>query len=126
MAALLARRRLDVSAGESVDDFAQVEQIAESAEAVYCCAAIIRRAATVVTFVPAGPLCGNERAAAVRQAYEQEQNAATPNAADDGQGLAFESVPLAEDRHRIRNIMVMGSLALLSSMRSVKTGWSAS
>jgi hypothetical protein len=126
MAALLARRRLDVSAEESVDDLAQVEQIAESAEAVHCRAVIIRRAAAVVTFVPAGPLCGNERAAAVRQACEQEQNAATPNAADDGQGLAFESVPLAEDRHRIRNITVMGSLALLSSMRSVKTGWSAS
>jgi hypothetical protein len=117
MAALLARHRLDVSAGEGVDDLAQVEQIAESAEAVHCRAVTIGRADAVVTFVPAGPLCGNERAAAVRQAYEQQQNAATPNAADHGQGLGYESVPLADDGHRIRNITVMGSLALLSSNR---------
>jgi fumarate hydratase class II len=73
-----------VSAGESVDDLAKLKQITESAEAVHRRAVIIRRAAADVTFLPAGPLCGNERAAAVRQAYEQEQYAATPNAADYG------------------------------------------
>jgi hypothetical protein len=121
MAAPLARHRLDVSAVESVDDLAQVEQIAESAEAVHS-RAIIGRAAAVVTSAPAGPLCGNERAAAIRQADEQEQNAATPNAADHGQGLAFKSMLLADDRHRIRNISVMGSLAPFPSMRSARNG----
>jgi hypothetical protein len=121
MAAPLARHRLDVSAVESVDDLAQMEQIAESAEAAHCRAVIIGGAA-VVTCVPTGPLCGDERAAAVRQVYEQKQNTATPNAADHGQCLAFESMPLADDRYRIRNISVMGSLAPLPSTRSVRNG----
>jgi hypothetical protein len=122
MAAPLARRRLDVSAVESVDDLAQVEQIAEPAEAVHCRAVFTGWTAAAVISVPAGPLCRNERAAAVGQAYEQEQDAATPNAADHGQGAAFESMLLADDRHRIRNISVMGSLAPLPLMRLARNG----
>jgi hypothetical protein len=43
MAALLARHRLDVSAVESVDDLAQVEQIAQPAEIVGTIAGIVCR-----------------------------------------------------------------------------------
>jgi hypothetical protein len=111
---------------ESVDDVAQVEQIGESAEVAYCGAVIRRWAAAGVIFTPVGPLCGNERAAAIGKAYEQEQHAAPPNAADDGQSPAFEGMALPDDRHRGRNMTVMGSLWPLPSGVSARNGWSAS
>jgi len=107
---------------ESVNDLAQVEQIAESAEAVCCHAVNRRRTVADVIFLPVGPLCGNERAAAVGQAHKQKQNAAPPNAADHRQGHAFEGMALANDRHRIRNITAMGSLEPLPSTTSATSG----
>jgi hypothetical protein len=119
MAALLVRRRLDMSAAESVDDLAQVEQIVEPAKAAHDRAVIaVRWRAAGVTCVPVGPLRRNERAAAVGNADEQKQDAAPPDAADHSQRLAFESVALAGDDHRIRNITVMGSLWPLPSTQS--------
>jgi hypothetical protein len=111
---------------ESVDDVAQVEQIGESAEVAYCGAVIRRWAVAGVIFTPVGPLCGNERAAAIGKAYEQEQPAAPPNAADDGQSPAFEGMALPDDRHRARNMTVMGSLWPLPLIRSARNGWSVS
>jgi hypothetical protein len=43
MTALLARRRLDVSAGESVDDLSQVKQIAEPAQILVAVAAVVAK-----------------------------------------------------------------------------------
>lgn len=70
------------SALHSVEDLAQVEQILEPSE-------VIRRGAVVkgdeileTVPLPIGPSGRNERAAAVRQAYEHEQNTAAANAAD--------------------------------------------
>ena len=122
MTALLAPRQLDASAAESVDDLAQVKQIAESAEIVAAIADIVRRRSLGLLGAPIGPLGRNERPAAVRQDHENEEDAAPPDAADRGQRLAFEGVALAGDRYRIRNITAMGSLWPLPSM-TVSQEW---
>ena len=115
MTALLSGRRLDVSAAQSVDDLAQVKQIPEAAQIVVAIADIVRRCSVGPLGTPIGPLSWNERPAAVGQDYENEEDAAPPDAADRGQRLAFEGVALAGDRYRIRNITMMGSLWLLPS-----------
>ena len=122
MTALLARRRLDVSVVESVDDLAQVEQIAESAEIVTTITGIVRRCSLGLRCAPVGPVGRNERSAAVRQDHQNEEDAAPPDATDHGERLAFESVALADDGHRVRNIPVMGSLWPLPSIRSTMIG----
>ena len=115
MTALLSGRRLDVSATQSVDDLAQVKQIPEAAQIVVALADILRRRAVGLLGAPIGPLGRNERPAAIGQDYENEEDAAPPDAADRGQRLAFEGVALAGDRYRIRNITTMGSLWPLPS-----------
>jgi hypothetical protein len=60
MAALLVRRRLKVSAIESVDDLAQVEQIAESAEIVGTITGVLRRRLQAFFWAPIGPAGWNE------------------------------------------------------------------
>jgi len=80
MAALHVWRRLGMSAQESVDDLAKLEQITELAERR--CAVHIVLARRCVGIAPVGPRGGNERSAAVRQDDEREQNAASLNAAD--------------------------------------------
>jgi hypothetical protein len=120
MAALLARHRLDVSAVESVNDLAQVEQIAEPAEIVGT-TSIVRQRSPGLLGVPIGPGGWNQRAATIWQDHENEEDAAPPNAADHGQRLAFEGVALASDGHRIGNITVMGSLWPLPSTGSITT-----
>src|SRR5271163_3118837 len=126
MTALLSRRRLDVSAAQSVDDLAQVKQIPESAQIVVAIADIVRRCSSRRFRAPIGPLSWNERPAAIGQDHENEENAVPPDAADRGQRLAFEGVALAGDRYRIRNITMMGSLWPLPSAASASHGWSAS
>jgi len=118
MTALLARHRLDVSVVESVDDLAQVEQIAESAEIVATITGIVRRRSLSLLYAPVGPAGRNERSAAVRQDHKNEEDAAPPDVTDHGERLAFEGVALAEDGHRVRNITVMGSLWPLPSIKS--------
>jgi hypothetical protein len=119
MTALLARHRLDVSVVESVDDLAQVEQIAESAEIVATITGIVRRRSLGLLYAPVGPVGWNERSAAVRQDHKNEEDAAPPDATDHGERLAFEGVALADDDHRVRNITVMGSLWPLPSTASI-------
>jgi len=114
--ALLLRRRLDRSAVESVDEMAQPEQIAETAERARARVVAPQRPCAVgMTSVPVGPRGRNERAAAVRQADKQEKNAAAPDAADHRERAALEGVALAGDRHRIWAITAMGSLPPLPS-----------
>jgi hypothetical protein len=117
MAALLALHRLNGSVVESVNDLAQVEQIAEPAEIVGT-TSIVRRRSPCLLGVPVGPAGRNQRAATVWQDHENEEDAAPPDAADHGQRLAFEDVALAGDGQRIWNITVMGSLWPLPSIRS--------
>jgi hypothetical protein len=117
MAALLALHRLDGSVVESVNDLAQLEQIAEPAEIVGT-TSIVRRRSPCLLGVPIGPAGRNQRAATVWQDHENEEDAAPPDAADHGQRLAFEGVALAGDGQRIWNITVMGSLWPLPSTRS--------
>jgi hypothetical protein len=120
MSALLARHRLDVSVVESVDDLAQVEQIAEPAEIVGT-TSIVRRHSPCLLGAPISPVGRNQRSAAVWQDHENEEDAAPPDAADHGQRLAFEGVAPASDGHRIWNITVMGSLWPLPSTPSIIT-----
>jgi hypothetical protein len=61
--------------------------------------------------------------AAIWQDDEDEQHAASLNAADHGQLLALECVTLPDDRHTIRMIAEMGSLSPLPSTNSVSNGW---
>jgi hypothetical protein len=115
MTALLSRRRLDMSAAQSVDDLAQVKQIPESAQIVVAVADIVRGLSVGPLGAPIGPLSWNERPAAVRQDHENEKDAAPSDAAERGQRLAFENVTLAGDRYRVWKITAMGSLWLLPS-----------
>jgi hypothetical protein len=95
MTALLSRRRLDMSAAQSVDDLAQVKQIPESAQIVVAIADIVRGLSVGPLGALIGPLSWNERPAAVRQDHEDEKDAAPSDAAERGQQLAFENVTLA-------------------------------
>ena len=117
MAALLARRRLGVSVAKSVDEIAQSEQITEPAKIVGILLDIDRRRSSDRLRVPIGPACRDERSATVRQNCEKIVDAAPLDGADHDQRLAFEGMTLARDRHRIRNIMAMGSLWPLPSTR---------
>jgi hypothetical protein len=82
IAALLARHRIDVSVVESVNDLAQVEQIAESAEIVAIITAIPGRCWSGLLCGPVGPVGRNERPAAIRQDNKSEEDAASPDATD--------------------------------------------
>ena len=67
--------------------------------------------------IPIGPRGRNKRSAAVGQTHEQLQHAASSNAADDGQAMAFEGMTLPRDDNGVRDITVMGSLCAPSSTR---------
>jgi hypothetical protein len=69
-----------------------------------------------VGMAPVGPRRGNERAAAVRQNDEHEQNAASLDGMDHAERLAFEGVAPPVNGHLGRNISVMGSVTPLPSM----------
>jgi hypothetical protein len=115
MAALHVWCRLDVSAQESVDDLAKLEEITELADRG--CAVDIVIARQCIGIAPVGPGGRDERSAAVRQDDEHEQHAASLDAADHRQRLALERVALADDGYLIRDIAEMGSLLCLPSIR---------
>ncbi len=83
MTALLSLRQLDESAAQSVDDLAQVKQIAESAQIAVAILGGLHRRTPGFLWAPIGPLSRNERSAAVRQNNEKEEDAAQPNTADN-------------------------------------------
>ena len=120
MAALHVWRRLGMSAQESVDDLAKLEQITELAERR--CVDDIVIAERCVGIAPVGPRGGNERSATVRQDDEHEQHAASLDAADHRQRLALERMALADDGYLIRDIAEMGSLSCLPSILSASNG----
>ena len=98
---------------QSVDDLAQVKQIPEFAQIVVAIADIFRRRAVgpaqsvhsagMSDRLPSGKTTRTRRTPRRRMLLIASQR------------LAFESVALAGDRHRIRNITTMGSLWPLPS-----------
>jgi hypothetical protein len=120
--ALLLRRRRDRSAAESVEEMAQPKQIAKAAKNAQAGTVFGACAeAGTLTFVPVGPLGRNERATAVRQARQREENPVATNTADHRERTALKRVALAGDRHRIGEIPAMGSLSPLPSTGSITT-----
>jgi hypothetical protein len=111
---------------KSVDELAQLEQITEPAKIVGIAIGIDRRRSSDWIYVPIGPACRDQRSTTVRQNCEKIVDAAPPDGADHEQRMAFEGMTLACDRHRIRDIMAMGSLWPLPSTRSARSGWYAS
>jgi hypothetical protein len=115
MTALLSRRRLNESAAQSVDDPAQVKQIAKSSQiAVVVIAGVHRRGPSFVQ-APIGPFSRNERSTAVRYNDDKVEDAVQPNPADHRERLTFKDVTFAGDSCRIRHIMATGSLWLFPS-----------
>jgi hypothetical protein len=123
MAALLWRCRPDRSATESIDEMAQLKQIAKAAKSTRAGIGFPARAHTVtMTFVPVSPLGRDQRATAVREAGQREQNAAAADTADDGERTTLKRMALASDNYRIGKIPAMGSLSPLLSTRSTIPG----
>ena len=122
MAALHMWRRLKLPAQESVDDATQLEQIAELAERRFVLDIVVALRSVGASIAPVGPCGWNERSAAVRQDNKNEQYAASLDAADHRQRLAFEGLAPARDGYLIRIIAEAGSVSPLPSTRSAMTG----
>ena len=107
----------DRSAAESVDEMAQLKQIAKAAQSTRADVGLAVSAhAAAMTFVPISPLGRDQRATAVGKAGQHEQNTAAADPANDGERAALKRMALARDYYRIGKIPAMGSLSpLLSS-----------
>ena len=66
-----------------------------------------------MTFLPVSPFGRDQRATAVGEAGQHEQNTAAADTADDGERAALKRMALARDNYRIGKIPVMGSLSPL-------------
>jgi hypothetical protein len=75
-----------------------------------------------MTLVPVSPLGRDQRATAVREAGQREENAAAADTADDGEHAALKRMALASDNYRIGEIPAMGSLSPLLSAASAENG----
>src|SRR5262252_863114 len=114
MALLLWRCRPDRSAAESVDEMAQLKQIAKAAKSTRADVGFRARAhPATMTFVPVSPPGRDQRATAVREAGQREQNAAAADTADDGERTTLKRMALAGDNYRSGEIPAMGSLSPL-------------
>ena len=106
----------DRSTAESVDEMAQQKQIAKAAQSTQADVSFPARAhAATMTFVPVSPLGRDQRATAVGEAGQHEQNTAAADTADDGERAALKRMALARDNYRIGKIPAMGSLSPLLS-----------
>jgi hypothetical protein len=105
---------------------AQLKQIANAAQSTRADVGFPARAHTAtMTFVPVSPLGRDQRATAIGEAGQHEQNIAAADTADDGERTALKRMVLARDNYRIGKIPAMGSLSSLLSMKSTKSGSSA-
>ena len=75
-----------------------------------------------MTFVPVSPLGRDQRATAVGEARQHEQNTAAADTADDRERAALKRMALARDNYPIGKIPVMGSLSPLLLTESITTG----
>ena len=95
---------------------AQLKQITEATKRTRADVGFSARPhAATMTFVPVSPLGRDQRATAVREAGQREENAAAADAANDGERAALKGMALAGDRYRIGEIPAMGSLSPLLS-----------
>jgi hypothetical protein len=95
---------------------AQLKQIAKAAQSTRADVGFpARELAATMTFVPLSPLGRDQRATAVGEAGQHEQNTAAADTSDDAQRTTLKRVALADDRHRIGKIPAMGSLSPLPS-----------
>jgi molybdate-binding protein len=102
---------------------AQHKQIAKAAQSTRADVGFPARAhAATMTLIPVSPLGRDQRATAVGEAGENEQNTAAADTADDGERAALKRMALADDNYRIGKISAMGSLSLLPLTRSVRSG----
>src|SRR5438270_12594173 len=110
----------DRSAAESVDEMAQLKQIAKAAQSTRADVGFPARAhAATTTLVPVSPLGRDQRATAVGEAGKHEQNTAAADTADDGERAALKRMALASNNYRIGKIPAMGSLSPLLSTVSI-------
>jgi len=91
---------------------AQSKQIAKTAKDAQV-GAVIRACVSVVSLalVPVGPLGRDQRTTAIGQAGQRKENSIAANTADYWEHTTLKGVALADDRHRIRDIVAMGSLS---------------
>src|ERR1700747_3011188 len=83
----------DRSAAESVDEMAQLKQIAEAAQSTRADVGFAARAhRATMTFDPVSPLGRDQRATAVGEAGQHEQNTASADTADDGERRAPQRI----------------------------------
>jgi hypothetical protein len=101
---------------------AQLKQIAKAAQSTRADVGFPARAhAATMTLIPVSPLGWDQRATAVGEAGQHEQNTAAADTADDGERAALKRMALAGDNYRIGKIPVMGSLSPLLSTGSITT-----
>ena len=101
---------------------AQLKQIAKAAQSTRTDVGFPARAhAATMTLVPVSPLGRDQRATAVGEAGQHEQNTAATDTADDGERAALKRMALAGDDYRIGKIPAMGSLSPLLSTGSITT-----
>jgi hypothetical protein len=102
---------------------AQLKQIAKAAQSTRTDVGFPARAhAATMTLVPVSPLGRDQRATAVGEAGQHEQNTAAADTADDGERAALKRMALARDNYRIGKIPAMGSLSPLLSTGLIMTG----
>jgi hypothetical protein len=102
---------------------AQLKQIAKAAQCTRADVGFPARAlAATTTLVPVSPPSRDQRATAVGQAGQHEQNTAAANTADDGERAALKRMALAGDNYRIGKIPAMGSLSPLLLTVSTRIG----
>jgi hypothetical protein len=100
----------------------QLKQIAKTAKSTRAGTGFPARAhPATVTLVPVSPLGRYQRATAVREAGQREENAAAADTADDGERAALKRMALAGDHYRSGEIPAMGSLSPLLSTGSIMT-----
>ena len=101
---------------------AQLKQIVQAAKSTRADVGFPARAhAAIVTLVPVSPLGRDQRATAIGEAGQHEQNTAAADTADDGERAALKRMALAGDNYLIGKIPVMGSLSPLLSTGSITT-----
>jgi hypothetical protein len=97
---------------------AQLKQITEATKSTRTDVGFPARPhAATMTFVPVSPLGRYQRATAVREAGQREQNAAAADTANDGERTTLKRMALASDNYRIGEIPAMSSLSPLLSIR---------
>src|SRR5262252_6365224 len=93
---------------------AQLKQIANTTKSTRAGIGLPASAhAATVTLVPVSPLGRDQRATAVREAGQREENAAAADTADDGEHAPLKRMALAGDNYRSGEIPAMGSLSPL-------------